>query len=231
MKRIFIPTDSYTDWQRLLAKPSLHWKPGFSAMTLAQSWETAGSNGFPPEVEKVLLSSGNPGLTEIELLLATPEYQVDLPPAGGKPSQVDLFVLARNRKGLVTVAVEGKVDEPFGPTIGDRLRDATPGIIERLDFLKNYLQIQQPIPSHIRYQLVHRTASALLLAEKFTARTAVMLVHSFSPTNKGFDDFLVFGKLFDVKLKLDILAFAGDISGISLFFGWCRGEQRFRGRL
>jgi hypothetical protein len=34
-KRIFIPTHSLTDWQRLLAKPDLHWQPGRSAMTAA----------------------------------------------------------------------------------------------------------------------------------------------------------------------------------------------------
>ena len=35
MKRIFVPTRGGSDWQRLLAKPSLHWKMGASAMTAA----------------------------------------------------------------------------------------------------------------------------------------------------------------------------------------------------
>ena len=33
MKRIFVPTRDGTDWQRLLAKPTMHWKMGASAMT------------------------------------------------------------------------------------------------------------------------------------------------------------------------------------------------------
>ena len=33
MKRIFIPTETGSDWQGLLAKPKLHWKKGASAMT------------------------------------------------------------------------------------------------------------------------------------------------------------------------------------------------------
>jgi len=35
MKRIFAPTVSGTDWQRLLGKPKLHWKSGRSAMSTA----------------------------------------------------------------------------------------------------------------------------------------------------------------------------------------------------
>jgi hypothetical protein len=37
MKRVFVPTQSGSDWQRLLAKPKLHWKKGRSAMTT--HWE------------------------------------------------------------------------------------------------------------------------------------------------------------------------------------------------
>jgi len=35
VKRVFVPTKSGSDWQRLLGKPELHWKMGRSAMSAA----------------------------------------------------------------------------------------------------------------------------------------------------------------------------------------------------
>jgi len=55
MAPILIPTQSHKDWRRLLARPDRHWKVGFSAMTLARSWEAAA--GLPPEVRRVFESS------------------------------------------------------------------------------------------------------------------------------------------------------------------------------
>ncbi len=53
MKRIFVPTKDGSDWQGLLAKPSLHWKKGKSAMTAAASWESA-RDALPPEIASLL---------------------------------------------------------------------------------------------------------------------------------------------------------------------------------
>lgn len=52
MKRIYIITDSANDWAKFLADPVKHWRPGFSARTLAHSWEDA--MGFPAEVQRIL---------------------------------------------------------------------------------------------------------------------------------------------------------------------------------
>jgi len=65
--RILVPTQSYEDWRRLLARPDRHWKPGFSAMTLARSWEAAG--GFPAEVDAIFRSSGQPNIVGLEPVL------------------------------------------------------------------------------------------------------------------------------------------------------------------
>jgi len=51
---------------------------------------------------------------------------------------------------------------------------------ERLEFLINLLEINNKDISNIRYQLLHRTASALIAAERFCAPHALMLVHSIS---------------------------------------------------
>ena len=56
MKRVFVPTQTGTDWQRLLAKPKTHWQPKASAMTCAASWESA-ADSLPPEISTLLDSS------------------------------------------------------------------------------------------------------------------------------------------------------------------------------
>jgi hypothetical protein len=225
--RIFVPTQSYKDWQRLLAKPELHWKVGYSAMTLARAWEAAPPQEFPPEVAAILGTAGPEHLRDLSLLVALPEFQVPLP-GGDRPSQTDLLVLARNAKGLVAVAVEGKVDEAFGPTIGQKRAEDSRGVDERLRFLFGYLGIGNQSADSVRYQLLHRTASALLTAEQFHASAAVMLVHSFSESNKWFEDFAAFCALFNAKPEAGKLVTLGKLQAIPLYVGWCRGDQKFR---
>lgn len=53
-------------------------------------------------------------LAEQEKQYAFPEHQVPLL-GGSRPSQTDLFVVAQSPGELVSIAVEGKVREPFGP--------------------------------------------------------------------------------------------------------------------
>ena len=228
MKRIVVPTQSAEDWRRLLAKPDLHWKPGYSAMTLAQSWESAHPSA-PPEVLATLDTADDPRLHDLSVVLAIPEWQVDLP-GGTRPSQTDLLVLMRGATGLVAVAVEGKVDEPLGPTVGDKRREASAGVNERLGWLIGFLGLES-CPDAIRYQLLHRTASALLAAQEFDASAAVMLIHSFSPTRLWFEDFADFAGLFGVTPGVDELVPVGNFDGIPLWIGWCCGDQRFRERV
>ena len=109
---IYLPSTGSHDWQWLLASPGTHWKHGASAMALADAWEHA--DGWPAAVEPTLAS--DPELSELEPLLALPEHAVPLP-GGSRPSQTDLFVLARRPdEQLVAIAVEGKAEEPFETT-------------------------------------------------------------------------------------------------------------------
>jgi len=114
MSRIFIPSRGSGDWQSLLADPEKHWATGYSARTLAHCWENA--KGFPQEIHKVL--SQNPILASAEPLLIFPEWKVPLP-GGSSASQNDIWLLAKSAAGLISIAVEGKVKEPFGPTLGE----------------------------------------------------------------------------------------------------------------
>jgi hypothetical protein len=221
---ILVPTQSYEDWRRLLARPDRHWKAGFSAMTLARSWEAA--DGFPDEVREVFRSSGHPHLTAIEPLLVIPEYQVPLP-GGRRASQTDVFVIARSVTGLVTIAVEGKVDEAFGPTLAERRSEESEGVATRITFLLHCLGLSEA-PGSLRYQLLHRAASAIVAAQQYSASHAVMLVHSFSSSDRWFDDFAAFAKLFNRTANIGRLVTLGSCSGVDLHIGWCKGDQRFR---
>jgi hypothetical protein len=156
-----------------------------------------------------------------------PEYRVALP-GGTRPSQTDALALARGPEGLVAVAVEGKVDEPFGPTLGDKRRDASDGATLRLGYLLDTLGLPAHTPDAIRYQLLHRAVSALLVAEQFAAPAAVLLVHSFSPADRGFDDFAAFVALFGQRAASGAVVPLGQFDGRALYACWCRGDQRFR---
>lgn len=192
MSLIHVPTTSPEDWRRLLAKPELHWRTGSSARTLAHCWEHA--SGFPQSVQSVLDDAEAPFPRGLSMLLGIPGRRVPLP-GGSRSSQTDLFVLARSDDGLVVLCVEGKVDETFGPLVSEWLtEDASPGKHERLAFLAGKLGIDEDAVGSLRYQLLHRTASALIEAEAFDVRHAVMLVHSFGATDAGLGDYEQFAR-------------------------------------
>lgn len=217
MTLILVPTVGVEDWQRLLADPDLHWKPNYSAHSFAHCWQSA--KGFPASVKRLFDSAGFfPG---IEALLVLPEHQVPLP-GGNRPSQSDAWVLARWSSGLLSIAVEGKTAESFGPTLGEWTRNASPGKQARLSFLLQTLGLVQQPAGDIRYQLLHRTASALIEAKRFHAGNAVVLVHSFSTRNEGFADYSRFVGLFGASAEVDRLIRANSCGEIELYFGWIR---------
>lgn len=218
--RILVPSSGPDDWQQFLAKPDLQWATGYSARTLAYAWEAA--NGLPPEIADLTSVAFGPG----ELLFAIPEHKTPLP-GGRRESQSDVFALVRHQSGLATYTIEGKVDEPFGPTVGEWLVDASSGKRERLDFILDLLGIAQ-CPDIIRYQLLHRTASALVEAERFGANLAGMIVHSFSPENHWRDEFHQFVKLIGgLAAEGEAIRFQVP-SGKTLMLGWASGDQSYR---
>ena len=58
------------------------------------------------------------GFADVEMLIGLPEHKVALP-GGARASQTDLWVLARTNDDLISIAVEGKVRESFGPTLAE----------------------------------------------------------------------------------------------------------------
>ena len=216
MGKIYIPTSSAEQWARFLAGPVKHWRQGYSARTLAYSWQEAG--GFPTEVGAVLASQ----FPAAELLLALPEHKVPLP-GGSRSSQNDIWVLARSKDQLISIAVEGKVSEPFGPTVQEWQADSSPGKAERFSYLLSLLGLSA-VPVDTRYQLLHRTASAIIEAQRFNAAHAVMLVHSFSQSGEWFQDYAAFVALMGGSAKENRMVSVGFRSGVSLHLAWVRGD-------
>ena len=78
----------------------------------------------------------------------------------------------------MTVAVEGKVAEAFGPTLGEWRQDFTAGKKRRLRYIQEALGIGGDLSDHVRYQLLHRMASAVHEAIRFGATAAALLIFS-----------------------------------------------------
>jgi len=228
MNKIFIPANKPDDWKLLLAESDKQWKTGYSAKALAYCWQEA--NDFPECVRNVFKNSGIELFQNIELLLAFPEYKVALP-GGIRPSQNDIFILAKGDDQLVSITVEGKVSEPFGEKIAEWRKDSSEGKHIRLEFLLKKLGLEENEQIDIiRYQLLHRTASAIIEGEKFKAENALMLIHSFSRSNEWFDDYSQFLTLFGLDADPDSLVFAKNINGINLYFGWVKGNEKYLGK-
>ncbi len=221
MGKFFIPTNTAEDWKSVLAEPDKQWKDGYSAKLLAYCWQEA--NDFPESVKKVFRASGIELFQQLKFLVAFPEYEVALP-GGRTAAQNDIFILAKGDDQLVSITVEGKKSEPFDKTVAEWKSESSPGKVMRLSFLCSELQLEPEQIDHIRYQLLHRTACAIIEAKKFNAQNALMLVHSFSPTNEWFDDYRGFLELFGVQAEVDSITFAQNIDGIDLFFAWVQGK-------
>ena len=217
---ILIPSAGPDSWQQFLAQPNVHWAKGYSARTLAYAWEMA--DGFPPEVSDLL----NQAVGPTELLFAIPEHKTPLP-GGSRESQSDVFAIGRHARGLIACTIEGKVDEAFGPTVGQQMTDASPGKLERLEYVSKLLGIDN-CPTDIQYQLLHRTASALIEAEKLFATDAAMIVHSFSPEQRHFDAFKRYATLLGVDVTPGKVGTVVVPGGQRLLLGWACGDQRFR---
>lgn len=224
MSRFFIPATKPEDWKSLLADPDLHWKQGYSAMSLACCWQAA--NGFPESVRNVFNKSEIKIFHGIELIMAFPEYKVPLP-GGSAASQNDLFVLAKSKDQLISIMVEGKNSEGFGNLVSEWYTDPSPGKKERLDYLCGVFGLEIKDVMGIRYQLLHRAVSALIEAQKFNASYAFMLVHSFSEKNEGFDDYSNFALMLGVEAGIGKIQAAGNFKGTDLYLSWVRDTQKY----
>jgi hypothetical protein len=218
MKRIFVPSTGTSSWRALLADPEIHWKREASAMELAISWERAAvtDRGIPVEVGEALDS--HPATHGAELLFAVPEHRVALP-GGRRASQTDLWAMIKASGKLISMAVEGKAGEVFGPTLREWTENASSGKQMRLESLCQALGLTNP-NNELRYQLFHRAASAVLEAERFGVDTAVLLIQNFRSTTTGWADFDSFVAQFGVRPSRGGVCQARARGKILLLFAW-----------
>lgn len=219
MTGLYLPSRKATDWRSLLADPAKQWRMGYSARSTALSW-VAAANAPPPEIAALLPQDAT-------MLFAAPEWRTPLP-GGWRDSQSDVFALFSYAEGLIAATIEAKVDETFGPTLAEWLKDASEGKQERLAAIRALIGEHVRFPPETRYQLLHRTASALIEARRFHAAEAAMFVQSFSNEHRWFEDFEVFAGALGMRANRGsplIYKFAG---GRRLRLGWAVGAPEFR---
>jgi hypothetical protein len=202
----------------LLGKQEDHWKEEHSAFETAHSWFAA--RGLPSTIRVILDSE--PTFAGAKLLKAFFEKQTELDDLGRGPSQTDVLAILQIKSGLAVIGVEGKVNETFGPIVRD-WHDRSANKSKRLARLCGRLGLRPDDCGSLRYQLLHRTAAALIEAEEAGAHEAVMIVQSFSQHDVGLQDF----RDFTVALGLAVtetnkLSEPLSLGAINLRLGWTK---------
>jgi hypothetical protein len=206
---------------RHLGKQEKHWKEGRSAHVLAQTWFD--SDGLPDQVASVLVN--HPMFASAALVDGFLERKVDLG-TSGHPSQTDLLAIVALNDKLAVVAVEGKAGETFGDYVY-QWSDGSESKQTRLKGLCNTLGLSCNATERVRYQLLHRAASAVYEARRYRTDLAALLVHSFSEDRSGFKDFSDFVEaLGGDGTSPNTLAGPFFCEGVSLYLGWVQDEAR-----
>lgn len=232
MARLFIEARGLCDWRSRLAEPDKQWARHYSAFEAAVSWEAAASHasGLPACV-RMLFDQQRPHLGAAELLLGVAEHRVPLKD-GRRPSQNDVWALIRTTSGMVSLTVEAKAGEPFAEMVSVWLASAKRGSRkpERLKELRRICGLAEMGGTDFRYQLLHRTASALIEAKRFGAASAAMIVQSFRNEKRHgaaqgqLDDFHIFCEQFGVEASENCLVKVRGRSDIQLYLGWATCE-------
>jgi hypothetical protein len=170
-------------------------------------------------IEKALRS--HPAFESAELIDAFLERKVDLE-SEGRPSQTDLLAVVGIGQNLAIVAVEGKAGEPFGKRVAEWL-DGSDKKEKRLEGLCKILGLSRAAALPLRYQLLHRLASAILEARRYRTSVAVLLVHSFKNDQKGFADFVAFLEALKFEKPTPNTGLVRR-DGTSLYAGWVKDE-------
>jgi hypothetical protein len=213
--RLHVPLVKPEDVIPHLAKQELHWRAGYSAQELAVAWSSS-RNDFPPAVRAVLKTA--PEYARAEFVDGFFEREVELG-SPGRNSQTDLMVIAGLDDEIGIIAVEGKVEESFAEPVATW--NSAPGKQRRLERLCKTLGLDAAGVGSIRYQLLHRTASAIYEAKRYRCRHALLLVHSFSSAHRWFDDFAAFSRAMQLPTERpDECSIAKACEGVSLRLAW-----------
>ncbi|MCY2993237.1 MAG: hypothetical protein NTY19_35945 [Planctomycetota bacterium] len=153
-------------------------------------------------------------------------------PGKGPQSATDIMVQSRSPSPVAaSIAVEGKVDEPFGGVIADWLKDgkspnSSANRKVRMAGMCGRLEVPEAAVAPIRYQLLHRTYAATVEAAAHGCAIAILLVHSFSPderTRPGWLDFEKWAAVLNSQadpIMPDVPWFARNVAGVSVWLLW-----------
>jgi hypothetical protein len=232
MFKFYSEIQSPEEWRAQLAHPKKNWAKGKSAYELAYAWLGANRN-LPASISKLLDSREVFKNLIVDKAIVEKKVKLD---AYGRPSQTDLMLYGHNKNGKIVIAIEGKESEPFDLPVSKWLMSEREGSNKkpRLAHLINLLKLSNlgdDKIAKIGYQLLHRTASALLEAKNYGAKYAMMLVHSFLGNDKEdhFKDYGYFLGLIGIEdplVRRNKIVGPVILNGINLYFGWLRDKKR-----
>jgi hypothetical protein len=220
-KRLLIETRGVVDWKSRLLDPKKQWKRRFSAYEAAVSWEYAARREpyYPKDIEALI----RPHFGSSELLLAIGEHAVPLL-GKGNASQCDVWALLKSEGVVVSLAVEAKVSESFGETVGKWITNgknerAADNRKTRLGHVRSILPRASGIED-VEWQLLHRFAAAVIKAEEFGLTHAAMIIQAFNTPQKRFDAYERFCTMIGVPAQRGSSALCVTKDGIQVVVGW-----------
>jgi hypothetical protein len=136
---------------------------------------------------------------------------------------------------MISAAFEAKSGEKLGETVGEWLEgvSARSGKPDRLKDIGERLGFGDESTSDIRYQLLHRSASATKLAKRYRADVALVVVHSFggNADAESWKAFQLFAGFMRAPVTKDGLALADRACEVPLLLGWLSDQPADGGRL
>lgn len=224
IRRLHVPLEAPEDVIPHLGSPG-HYKEGYSAFCLVNSWM---ADNEIPELVGLTLDTV-PALQGAKLLEGFLEREVSLGD-GARHSQTDLLCLLDIRNELAVMSVEGKVRESFGQLVSKELETASDFKKSRIERLAQFLGLSLEKAKPLRYQLIHRTASAIFESQRFHSKTAIMMVHSFDAADAGFTDYCRFAEAIGFgQVEPTYTVGPKLFDGISLYLGWAADRPSSEG--
>jgi hypothetical protein len=148
-----------------------HYRDGYSMAEAAKCWVHADGN-LPASIVRAI------GVKPLEA--AHFEYEVGV--WGGGTSTTDVMAFVPDG----VIAVEAKVHEPFDEEVGcwivkEEVKNPRSPLNRRrvVDRYARAFGVAPEVLLNLRYQLLHRTLSAALVAGRFGLKNAWMIAHSF----------------------------------------------------
>lgn len=198
--KIFGTIESIEEWYcSAPPKSKNQWKDGYSAKEFAKMWFKNESVSMPKEItDYIQAAMGN-----FEAIYAIPEYETNFDDFGNGRHH-DMFILCKKKESeeKFVVCIEAKVEESLGKTVEDSLKNisSSSNIPQRMEGMKNVLNMTNVNVSKLRYQLFTGSVGTLCEAKKQNVDKCLFIVLQIVPqsrkdintdsTHKDFEEFV-----------------------------------------